>query len=78
MYMHWSGGVEYGVCKGDGFGKRTCTRCKALVEWDATYHVCKENEDCETFRDLARRETYQECPACCSVVELAEACNHIT
>ena len=76
-YRHWFGGVEYGVCKGERCGKRTCTRCKALVEGDATDHVCKENEDCGTLRDLAKRKSYQECPACWSVVELMEACNHI-
>lgn len=79
MFQYWFGGVDYAACKGEGgCGKKTCTGCKALVEGDAQSHVCEENEGDKQFKDLAREKRFQECPSCCSVVELKEACNHIT
>ena len=76
--MFWDIGPVVAVCQAEGCGKQTCKTCRALVVGDAKSHVCKENEEYKQFKEWARRLRYQECPACCSVVELREACNHVT
>ena len=68
--------LTYALCKGDGCGKFTCTKCKMLVG-DTESHVCEENGDYKQFRGLVRK-SYRECPECRSAVELRDACNHIT
>jgi hypothetical protein len=69
------------VCKGEGgCGKKTCTGCKTLVDGDgdSQTHVCEESEAEKQFKELAKKKRFQECPSCCSMVELRDACNHVT
>ena len=44
---------------------------------DSSYLFDKYLENVKLFKDTAKKEGYQECYACGSTVELAEACNHM-
>jgi hypothetical protein len=70
--------ITYAVCEGTDCGKITCVTCKKLLPNGIEGHVCEVQEDERKFRETAKEQGYQECASCGHIVELAEACNHIT
>jgi transcription initiation factor IIE alpha subunit len=53
-------------------------KCKKLLEQGVENHVCEQDENEKKFKETAAEKGYQECSLCGAVVELAEACNHIS
>jgi transcription initiation factor IIE alpha subunit len=49
-----------------------------LLDQIVENHVCQQDENEKKFKQTATEKGYQECSVCGAVVELAEACNHIT
>lgn len=72
--------VTYAVCEGEGCGEMTCVSCKTVIEQGTNLwnHVCEADEEERKFKQMAKEEGFQECFSCGRMVELTEACNHIT
>ncbi|CAA9960022.1 RING finger domain containing protein [Pyrenophora teres f. maculata] len=70
--------TAYAICEAEGCGKFTCTKCRALIQDGIENHECKKDEEQENFKQAAAEKGYQECTGCGAIVELIEACNHIT
>ncbi|KAF2005102.1 hypothetical protein P154DRAFT_530776 [Amniculicola lignicola CBS 123094] len=69
--------IKYADC--NACSLRTCLNCKHEIKDTKLHnHVCDVPEDDKKFQDTAAKEGYKECYNCGRVVELAEACNHIT
>ncbi|KAF2836442.1 hypothetical protein M501DRAFT_979578 [Patellaria atrata CBS 101060] len=60
----------------------TCTECKSEVavspNGETNSHHCEYTQEEVGFERAVREHRYQRCPNCDRVVELMEACNHIT
>jgi len=69
--------VTYAICEDEACGKVSCVTCKTVLANGVAGHVCEVSEADKQFKDTAKKEGYQECYACGSTVELAEACNHM-
>ncbi|KAF2089126.1 hypothetical protein K490DRAFT_39115, partial [Saccharata proteae CBS 121410] len=54
----------------------TCLKCKERRE--ALAHECVTRPEDRLFQAHAEREHWQPCPHCQRVIELRDACNHIT
>jgi len=70
--------ITYSICEDDACGKLTCIGCRNILVDGTKNHVCKKNENEEKFQKLATENGYQNCSQCSAVVELMEACNHVT
>jgi hypothetical protein len=70
--------IMYAICEAEACGKLTCVGCKNPLNEGTQIHVCKKDENEVKFQKLATENGYQKCSQCSAVVELAEACNHIT
>ncbi|KAK5736026.1 hypothetical protein LTR17_007697 [Elasticomyces elasticus] len=55
-------------------GSSTCVQCKNPLHNGA----CTETRETGAVRIMAKKQGWQECPGCRSVVELNTGCNHIT
>jgi hypothetical protein len=63
-------------CQNKNPGRRHL--CAATILTAVNKHKCEVSEEDKKFKATAKEKGYQECKACGSTVELAEACNHIT
>ncbi|CAO2651208.1 Nn.00g095050.m01.CDS01 [Neocucurbitaria sp. VM-36] len=70
--------ITYAICESEDCGKLTCCACKTLLDHGTQNHTCQQNEDEKKFKQTATEKGYKECFICGAIVELAEACNHIT
>ncbi|KAH5074864.1 hypothetical protein HBH95_138300 [Parastagonospora nodorum] len=70
--------ITYAICEDDSCGKLSCIACKNILAEGTNNHVCKKDENEEKFQKLATENGYQNCSQCSAVVELMEACNHVT
>jgi hypothetical protein len=70
--------VTYATCDVEDCRTRTCISCKKPVGQRVQNHTCEESEEDKMFRQTAMEKGYKECFLCGVVVELMEACNHIT
>ncbi|KAL6710827.1 hypothetical protein ACN47E_007884 [Coniothyrium glycines] len=84
-FLHPSSHIEdpdtniiHAVCQASRCGKLTCVKCKTLLDQGTQNHGCRQDEQDKKFKQTAAEKGYQECFVCGAIVELAEACNHIT
>ena len=69
---------SYAVCGVTDCGNLTCIDCKTLIHNGIQNHECKIDENEVKFRQMVTQEGYQECTGCGAIIELTDACNHIT
>ncbi|KAF2446737.1 hypothetical protein P171DRAFT_238268 [Karstenula rhodostoma CBS 690.94] len=72
------GNITYAVCDGDDCFQATCCSCKTLLADGTEGHICKTSDHDQKFKETVNERGFKECFVCGAVVELAEACNHIT
>ncbi|KAF2792460.1 hypothetical protein K505DRAFT_278765 [Melanomma pulvis-pyrius CBS 109.77] len=70
--------VTYAICESKDCGTKTCITCRKVLHDGAAEHSCEIADEDQQFKDTVKKEGYQECYACGSIVELIEACNHIS
>lgn len=69
--------VTYVTCEDAECKTLTCVLCRKALD-NASGHVCQMDENDIKFKIFMSKNGYQECPACSAVVELIDACNHIS
>lgn len=66
------------ICPANNCTTRTCSGCKAAVEYGFGRHTCKTSQEDQAVLNLSRASGWAQCPGCSQMIELNMGCFHMT